>query len=115
MHYNNDSATFNRVYNLLIVETDRQTLTGTSMDVFWTETFEEATGCAMGKPLGWNQGNPQTVGNTAAVYNIMPRTECTGSVLDEAPPLFYPFSNEAEYVQVLWWVSHRTFNRAINK
>src|SRR6266481_5709231 len=40
VHYNNDSATFNRVHNLATVETDRQTLTGTSTDVFRTETFE---------------------------------------------------------------------------
>ena len=58
VHYNNNSITFNRVHNLVIVETDWQTLTGTSMDVFWTETFEEATGHAIGKPLEWNQGNP---------------------------------------------------------
>ena len=52
VHYNNDSATFNRVHNLAIVETDRQTLTGTSMDVFRTETFEEATGRAARKASG---------------------------------------------------------------
>ena len=57
VYYNNDSVTFNRVYNLAIAETDQQTLTGISMDVFWTETFEKAIGHAMGKPLGQNQGN----------------------------------------------------------
>ena len=54
MHYNNDFVTFNRVHNLAIVKTNQQTLTGTSMDVFWTKTFEEATGCAVGKPLKQN-------------------------------------------------------------
>ena len=115
MHYNNNSVIFNRVYNLVIVKTNWQTLTGISIDVFWTETFEEAIGYAIGKPLGQNQGNPQIVGDTVAVYNIMPRTERTGSALDKAPPPFYLFSNEIEYIQVLWWVSHRTSNRAINK
>ena len=33
-----------------------------------------------------------------AVYNIIPRIKCTGSVLNETPPLFYPFGSEAEYI-----------------
>ncbi len=71
------------------------------MDIFWTETFEKAIGHAMGKPLGRNQGNPQTAGNTAAVYNIMPYTECIGSAPNKAPFSFYLFNNEVEYAQVL--------------
>ena len=101
MYYNNDSATFNRVYNLMTVKTDWQTLTGTFTDVFWTKTFEEATGRATGKPLGQNQGNPQTASDTAAVCNIIPRTKRTSSALDKAPPLFYLFSSEVKYAQVL--------------
>ena len=54
MHYNNNSATFNRVYNLVIAETDWQTLTGIFMDVFWTKTFEKAIGHIIGKSLGQN-------------------------------------------------------------
>jgi len=101
MYYNNDSITFNRVYNLVTIKTNWQTLIKISTDVFWTEIFKEATGCAIGKPLGRNQGNLQTAGDTVAVCNIMPYTECTGSALNEAPPLFYPFNSEAEYAQVL--------------
>ena len=101
IHYNNDSITFNRVYNLVIAETNWQTLTRISTDIFQTKPFEEATGRAAGKPLGQNQGNPQTAGDTTAVCNIMPRTKCTNSVLDKAPPPFYLFSNEVKYIQVL--------------
>ena len=54
VHYNNDSATFNRVYNLAIAETDQQTLIKISIDIFQTEIFKEAIGCAIGKPLGQN-------------------------------------------------------------
>ena len=97
VYYNNDSATFNRVHNLAIAKTNWQTLTGISIDVFWTETFKKAIGHATGKPLGRNQGNPQTADNTTAVYNIMPCTKHTGSTLDKAPPPFYPFSSKAEY------------------
>ena len=39
--------------------------------------------------------------DTVAVYNIMPHIECTNSVLNETPPLFYPFGSEVEYTQVL--------------
>ena len=53
--------------------------------------------------------------DTAAVCDIMPRTKRTGSVLDKTPPSFYLFSSEAEYIQVLQWVSYRTSNRAINE
>ena len=35
--------------------------------------------------------------NTIVVYNIIPRTKHTGSVLDKAFPPFYPFSSEVEY------------------
>ena len=69
----------------------------------------------MGKPLGQNQRNLQTANNTAAVCNIILHIKRTGSVLDKTPPPFYPFGSEAEYIQVSWWVSHRTSNRAINK
>ena len=71
------------------------------MDVFWTKTFKEATGHAVGKPLERNQRNPQTVDDTVAVCDIMPHIEYTGSVPDETPPPFYPFSSKAEYTQVL--------------
>ena len=101
MHYNNNSVTFNRVHNLMIIETDWQILTGTSIDIFWTKTFEEATGHTAGKSLKWNQRNLQTVDNTAAVCDIMLCIEHTGSALDKTPPLFYPFSSKAEYIQVL--------------
>ena len=86
------------MYNLVIIETDRKTLIGTSIDVFWTKTFKKAISCATGKPLGWNQGNPQIVDNTAAICNIIPCTERTSSAPDKAPLLFYPFSNKAEYI-----------------
>jgi hypothetical protein len=36
--------------------------------------------------------------DTAAVYNIIPRTKCTSSTLDKTPPLFYLFSSKVEYV-----------------
>ena len=52
----------------------------------------------MGKSLGRNQGNPQTVDDTAVVYNIMPRIKCTSSTPDKTPPLFYLFSSKAEYI-----------------
>ena len=115
IHYNNNSVIFNRVHNLVIVKTDQQTLTKISTDVFWTKIFEEATGRAIKKPLGRNQGNPQTADNTAVIYNIILCIKRAGSILDKTPPLFYPFSSEAEYAQVSWWVSHGTSNRAINK
>ena len=101
VHYNNNSVIFNRVHNLPIVETNWQTLTGTSTDVFWTKTFKEATGRTAGMPLEWNQRNLQTVDNTVAVCDIMPHIEHTGSAPDKTPPLFYPFNSEAEYAQVL--------------
>ena len=85
------------------------------MDIFQTETFKEATSRAIGKPLGRNQGNPQTADDTAAVCDITPRIKRTGSILDKTPPPFYLFSSKAEYIQVLQWVSYRTSNRAINK
>ena len=54
MHYNNNSATFNRVHNLVITKTNQQTLTGTFIDIFWTEIFKEVTGHTTGKSLRWN-------------------------------------------------------------
>ena len=36
--------------------------------------------------------------NTAAVYNIMPRTKHTSYTPDEIPPLFYLFGSKAEYI-----------------
>ena len=71
------------------------------MDIFWTEIFKKATGCAIGKPLKQNQRNPQTVDNTVAVCDIILHIKHTGSVPDKTPPLFYPFSSKAEYTQVL--------------
>ena len=85
------------MHNLAIVETNWQTLTGIFINVFWTETFEEATGRAARKSLGQNQRNLQTVDDTVAVCDIMLYIERTGSALDKTPPLFYPFSSEAEY------------------
>jgi hypothetical protein len=32
-----------------------------------------------------------------AVYNIIPHIKYTSSILNKTPPLFYPFSSEAEY------------------
>ncbi len=52
IYYNNNFATFNRVYNLAIAKTDWQTLTRISIDVFQTKTFKEAISHAAGKPLG---------------------------------------------------------------
>ena len=115
MHYNNDFAIFNRVYNLAIAKTDWQTLTGIFTDVFQTKIFKETTGHTIEKPLGRNQGNLQTAGDTMAVCNIMLYTERIGNALDEALFPFYLFSNKVKYVQVSWWVSHRTFNCAINE
>jgi len=69
-----------------------------SIDVFWTETFKEATGHTIKKLLGRNQGNLQTADNTAAVYDIIPRIERIGNAPDKTPPPFYPFSNKAEYI-----------------
>jgi len=51
MYYNNNFTTFNKVYNLVIVKTNWQTLTGTFIDVFQTKTFKETTSHAIGKPL----------------------------------------------------------------
>ena len=52
VYYNNDFVSFNRVYNLLIVETNWQTLTEIFINIFWTKTFEEAIGHTIKKPLG---------------------------------------------------------------
>ena len=52
----------------------------------------------MGKPLGRNQGNPQTVDDTAVVCDIIPRIKRTGSTPDKTPPLFYLFGSKAEYI-----------------
>ena len=45
----------------------------------------------------------------------MPHIKYTSGILDKTPPPFYLFGSKAEYVQVLWWVSHRTSDYAINK
>ena len=36
--------------------------------------------------------------NTIVVCDIIPRIKRTSSILDKTPPLFYLFSNKAEYI-----------------
>jgi hypothetical protein len=115
VNYSNQSAAANAVPNSTANDIDRQTSTGASTtDVFRTESFRDATGCTAGAPVGSIQIEPQNADDDVVLCDNASHTG-TGGALDEAPPPFYPFSSEAEYAQVMWWVRYGTSDGAINE